>query len=63
MQLIHYAEALPDSGSGDDEAGDFAIEPKGPTPESGGDEAGVPAIKPQGPKPKSRSAAVELDTE
>jgi elongation factor G len=63
VQLIHYAEALPDSGAGDDEAGDFAIKPKGTKPESGGDEAGVLAIKPQGPKPKSRSAAVELDTE
>jgi translation elongation factor EF-G len=63
MRLIRYAEALPESGSGDNEAGDFAIKPKRPKPESGGDEAGVLAIKPRGPKPKSRSAAVKLDTE
>jgi elongation factor G len=63
MQLIRYAQVLPDSGSGDDEAGDIPIKPTGPKPESGGDEAGVLAIKPRGPKPKSRFAAVKLDTE
>jgi elongation factor G len=63
IQLIRYAEVLPDSGSGDDEAGYIPIKPTGPQLDSGGDEAGVLAIKPQGPKPNIRSAAVELDAE
>jgi elongation factor G len=63
IQLIRYAEVLPDSGSGDEEADDIPIKPSGPQLDSGGDEAGVLAIKPQGPKPNSRSAAVELDAE
>ncbi len=63
MRLIRYAEALPRSEPGDDEADVTVLGPNDPRPESGGDAAGVLAFKPRGPKGKSRSAAVKLDPE
>jgi translation elongation factor EF-G len=63
MQLIRYAEALPRSEPGDDEADGAAVGPNDPTPESGDDATGVLAFNPKDPKGKSGFAAAKLDPE